>query len=148
MKKAFSLFAVLLLTGIFSLGYFNIAMAQAGNTSNSIQFWNNDKNYPIVFTQNGVNRYIDLSSAKIIEQVEDMEDGTLATVFSYDVVMVQDQNITRFSYKTVLKLTPNGYYIASVRGNGGDWAELTNRSFDQPQYNAAIMLGYFFNIIE
>ena len=37
-------------------------------------------------------------------------------------------------------------YIASARGNGDGWFQLSSRSFDQPQYNATLILADYFGI--
>lgn len=78
-------------------------MAEASALYTPASYWNNDTNYPLAFSQNGVNRYVDVSSAKIIEQEEKVEENTKTAVFSYDVVMVDGDKTTKFTYKTMIR---------------------------------------------
>ena len=101
-------------------------------------YWNDDTNYPIAFSQGGVNRYLDLSSAVITEQTVDEATQVKSTVMTYDVIMVDGDNQTKFSYKTLVKTGGEATYIYGWKGTG--WTMLTDRSFNQPQYNAALIL--------
>lgn len=58
---------------IFALTANSFSMAEASALYTPASYWNNDTNYPLAFSQNGVNRYVDLSSAKIIEQEEKLK---------------------------------------------------------------------------
>lgn len=101
-------------------------------------YWNDDPNYPIAFSQGGVNRYLDLSSAVITEQTVDEATQVKSTVMTYDVIMVNGDKTTKFSYKTMVKIGGEETYIYGWKGTG--WTLLTDRSFNQPQYNAGLIL--------
>ena len=109
-------------------------------------YWNGDLNYPLAFSQGGVNRYVKLSSAKIDQQTKDTTGDSTSTVFTYDVVMVNtDGNTTTFHYKTLIRTGGDEVYVAGWKDPYG-WAPLRNLSFYQPQYNAALILADHFGI--
>ena len=109
-------------------------------------YWNGDVNYPLAFSQGGVNRYVKLSSAKIDQQTKDLTANTVSTVFTYDVVMVNtDGNTTTFHYKTLVRTGGEDVYVAGWKDPSG-WSTLSNLSFYQPQYNAALILADHFGL--
>lgn len=121
------------------------AAAPSETPSFTVQgYWNDDANYPIAFSQGGVNRYLDLSSAVITEQTVDEATQVKSTVMTYDVIMVDGDNQTKFSYKTLVKTGGEATYIYGWKGTG--WTMLTDRSFNQPQYNAALILIDHFDL--
>ena len=101
-------------------------------------YWNDDANYPLAFSQGGVNRYLDLSSAVITEQTVDEATQVKSTVMTYDVIMVNGDKTTKFSYKTMVKTGGEETYVYGWKGTG--WTLLTDRSFNQPQYNTGLIL--------
>lgn len=103
MKKIVKYFMMVIALCIFALTANSFSMAEASALYTPASYWNNDTNYPLAFSQNGVNRYVDLSSAKIIEQEEKVEENTKTAVFSYDVVMVDGDKTTKFTYKTMIR---------------------------------------------
>jgi len=76
MKKIVKYFMMVIALCIFALTANSFSMAEASALYTPASYWNNDTNYPLAFSQNGVNRYVDLSSAKIIEQEEKVEENT------------------------------------------------------------------------
>lgn len=60
--------------------------------------------------------------------------------------MVNGDITTKFSYKTMIRFINDEIYIASARANGDGWFQLSDRSFDQPQYNATLILADYFGI--
>ena len=146
MKKIVKYFMMVIALCIFALTANSFSMAEASALYTPTSYWNNDTNYPLAFSQNGVNRYVDLSSAKIIEQKENVEENSKTTVFAYDVIMVNGDITTKFSYKTMIRFINDEFYIASARANGDGWFQLSDRSFDQPQYNATLILADYFGI--
>lgn len=109
-------------------------------------YWNGDLNYPLAFSQGGVNRYVKLSSAKIDQQTKDTTGNTTSTVFRYQVVMVNtDGNTTTFDYKTLVRTGGEDVYVAGWKDPSG-WSTLSNLSFYQPQYNAALILADYFGL--
>lgn len=68
------------------------------------------------------------------------------SVIIRDVVMVDGDKTTKFTYKTMIRFVNDEMYVASARGNGDGWFQLSSRSFDQPQYNATLILADYFNI--
>lgn len=146
MKKMIKYFMMVIVMGIFALTANGFSTTEATALYTPTSYWNNNTNYPLAFSQNEVNRYVDLSSAKIIEQEENKQENTKTAVFSYDVVMVNGDVTTKFTYKTMIRFINDEVYIASARGNGDGWFQLTDRSFDQPQYNAALILADYFAI--
>lgn len=133
---------------MFALSANSFSLVEASSLYTPTAYWNNDTNYPVAFSQDGVNRYVDLSSAKIVEQDEIVEENTKTTVFTYDVIMVNKDKTTKFSYKTMIRFIGDEIYIASARANGDGWFQLSDRSFDQPQYNATLILAEHFNLIK
>lgn len=103
MKKIVKYFMMVITLCIFALTANSFSMAEASALYTPASYWNNDTNYPLAFSQNGVNRYVDVSSAKIIEQEEKVEENTKTAVFSYDVVMVDGDKTTKFTYKTMIR---------------------------------------------
>ena len=146
MKKIVKYFMMVIALCIFALTANSFSMAEASALYTPASYWNNDTNYPLAFSQNGVNRYVDLSTTKIIEQEEKVEENTKTAVFSYDVVMVDGDKTTKFTYKTMIRFINDEMYVASARGNGDGWFQLSSRSFDQPQYNATLILADYFGI--
>ena len=125
------------------IGFAAPAQTQA-SAFNVQSYWNGDVNYPLAFSQAGVNRYLDLSSAKLEEQSTDPQIQVKSSVLTYDVIMVDGDKTTKFSYKTLVKTGGEATYIYGWKGTG--WSMLTNRSFNQPQYNAALILIDHFNL--
>ena len=82
------------------------------------------------------------------EQTENVEDNIKTAIFTYDVIMVNEQGVetSKFSYRTMIKFVGDEVFIFSARRNNDGWAQLSDRSFDQPQYNAAQILAEHFNI--
>ena len=110
MKKIVKYFMMVIALCIFALTANSFSMAEASALYTPASYWNNDTNYPLAFSQNGVNRYVDLSSAKIIEQEEKVEENTKTAVFSYDVVMVDGDKTTKFTYKTMIRFINDEIY--------------------------------------
>lgn len=148
MKKIIRYLMMVVAVCMFALSANNFSLVEASALYTPTSYWNNDTNYPVAFSQNGVNRYVDLSSAKIVEQSENVEENTKSTIFTYDVIMVSGDKTTKFSYKTMIRFIGEEVYIASARANGEGWFQLSDRSFDQPQYNAALILAEHFNLIK
>lgn len=148
MKKIIRYLMMAITICMFAFSANSFSFAEASSLYTPISYWNDNTNYPVAFSQNGVNRYVDLSSAKIIEQNEIVEENTKSTVFTYDVVMVNGDKTTKFSYKTMIRFIGDEVYIASARANGNGWFQLSDRSFDQPQYNATLILAEHFNLIK
>ena len=109
-------------------------------------YWNGDLNYPLAFSQGGANRYVKLSSAKIEEQSKGEITQMQTAVFSYDVVMVYGDKVTTFPYTTKVQVIDGKTYIFAKKGER--WTQLSDRSFDQPQYNAALILIDHFKIAQ
>ena len=146
LKITTNYFMMLFMACVFVLGFANMHCVEAADLYTPTNYWNDDKNYPLAFAQNGVSRYVDLSSANIIEQEENVEENSKTTVFAYDVIMVNGDITTKFSYKTMIRFINDEIYIASARANGDGWFQLSDRSFDQPQYNATLILADYFGI--
>ncbi len=109
-------------------------------------YWDDNANYPLAYGKDGVNRYLNLSSAEIKSQSTDEVTGVVSTELTYSVVMVNNgvQTAT-FDYDTLVK-TSNGevtYIYAKKKDN---WATIDDRSFNQPQYNAALILVDHFGL--
>lgn len=148
MKKIIRCLMMVIAVCMFAFSANSFSLVEASSLYTPTSYWNNDNNYPVAFSQNGVNRYVDLSSAKIVEQTETAEGNIKSAVFTYDVIMVNGDNITKFSYKTMIRFIGEEVYIASARANSDSWSQLSNRSFDQPQYNATLILAEHFNLVK
>ncbi len=148
MKKIMQYVMMAVIACFCAVGAGNMGQVEAATLYTPTTYWNNDANYPVAFTQAGVNRYVDLSSAKLEEKTENPEDNTKSAIFTYDVVMVNEQGVetAKFSYRTMIKFVGDEVSIFSARRNNDGWAQLSDRSFDQPQYNAAQILAEHFDI--
>lgn len=133
-KSSLAVFAILACL----IGAFPLSQAQAATSYTPSEYWNGDANYPVAFSQAGVNRYLDLSSAVIKEQTTDT-DGTTSTVVTFDVIMVNGDIQTKFSYESLIKINGDEISIAGRKGTG-NWGLLSDKSFNQPQYNASLIL--------
>ncbi len=148
MKKIMQLVMMAVVACFFAVGAGSVGQVEAAALYTPATYWNGNANYPVAFTQAGVNRYVDLSSAKVEEQTENVEDNIKTAIFTYDVIMVNEQGVetSKFSYRTMIKFVGDEVSIFSARRNNDGWAQLSDRSFDQPQYNAAQILAEHFNI--
>lgn len=138
-KSSLAVFAILACL----IGAFPLSQAQAAAFTPTA-YWNDDANYPLAFSQAGVNRYVDLSSAVLKEQTTDA-DGITSSVVTFDVIMVNGDIQTKFSYESLIKIKGDEISIAGRKGTD-NWGLLTNKSFNQPQYNASLILIDHFNL--
>ncbi|MFR5944563.1 MAG: YadA-like family protein [Megamonas funiformis] len=92
-------------------------MAEASALYTPASYWNNDTNYPLAFSQNGVNRYVDLSSAKIIEQEEKVESKVttsgVADTIKQGGFTRATSNVTTNSIKDTI-YTDSGTELSSI----------------------------------
>ena len=110
-------------------------------------YWNGDTNYPLAFSQGTTNRYVDLTSAKLEEKTTDETTGVTTAVFTYKVVMVNNNAVTAtYDYKTMIKTGGEETIVAAQRADHTSWSQITSSSFNQPQYNATLILADHFGI--
>ncbi len=109
-------------------------------------YWNGDENYPLAYSKDTANRYVDLSSAKLVSQTKDEATGIVTAEVKYDVVMVNNGvKVSTFSYDNLVKVNDgNVIYIASPRK--GVWYQIDDTSFNQPQYNASLIVAAHFKL--
>ncbi|WP_412438523.1 YadA-like family protein, partial [Megamonas funiformis] len=102
---------------IFALTANSFSMAEASALYTPASYWNNDTNYPLAFSQNGVNRYVDLSSAKIIEQEEKVESKVttsgVADTIKQGGFTRATSNVTTNSIKDTI-YTDSGTELSSI----------------------------------
>lgn len=109
-------------------------------------YWNGDTNYPLAFSQGTANRYVDLSSAKLEEKTTDETTGITTATFTFKVVMVNNGDVTAtFDYNTMIKTGGENVTVLAQRASGS-WSAINDSSFNQPQYNATLILADHFGI--
>lgn len=114
MKKIVKYFMMVITLCIFALTANSFSMAEASALYTPASYWNNDTNYPLAFSQNGVNRYVDVSSAKIIEQEEKVEENTKTAVFSMDIKYLfteEQDNEATYHDDIIQKSKPSKWWI-------------------------------------
>ena len=91
-------------------------------------YWNGDTNYPLAFSQGTTNRYVDLTSAKLEEKTTDEATGVTTAVFTYKVVMVNNNAVTAtYDYKTLIKTGGEETIVAAQRADHTSWSQITRR---------------------
>lgn len=148
MIKLFKRFAAALaVMALFISCAVPLSQTEAAPLFNVESYWNGDTNYPLAFSQGTTNRYVDLTSAKLEEKTTDETTGVTTAIFTYKVVMVNNNNITAtYDYKTMIKTGGEEIVIAAQRANHTSWSQITSSSFNQPQYNATLILADHFGI--
>ena len=63
------------------------------------------------------------------------------------VVMVNNgEMVNTYDYKTMIKVGGEELLVAAQRANNTSWSQITSSSFNQPQYNATLILADHFGI--
>ncbi|MBM6833102.1 hypothetical protein [Megamonas hypermegale] len=147
MIKLFRRFAIFFAILALFAGYaMPISKTEAAPLFTVQSYWNGDTNYPLAFAQGTTNRYVDLSSAKLEEKTTD-EAGITTAIFTFKVVMVNNgEMVNTYDYKTMIKVGGEELLVAAQRANNTSWSQITSSSFNQPQYNATLILADHFGI--
>lgn len=147
MIRLFRRFAVFFAILAIFVGYaMPISKTEAAPLFTVQNYWNGDTNYPLAFSQGTTNRYVDLSSAKLEEKTTD-EAGITTAIFTFKVVMTNNNEIVNnYEYKTMIKVGGEEILVAAQRANNTSWSQITDTSFNQPQYNATLILADHFQI--
>lgn len=147
MLKFFKSFATIFAIVALFIGCSMPAQTEASPLFTVESYWKGDTNYPLAFSQGTANRYVDLSSAKLEEKTTDETTGVTTAIFSYKVVMVNNGTMTNtYNYKTMIKTGGEAIVVAAQRANDTSWSQITSSSFNQPQYNATLILADHFGI--
>lgn len=147
MTRLFGRFAVFFAILALFIGYaMPISKTEAAPLFTVQNYWNGDTNYPLAFSQGTTNRYVDLSSAKLEEKTTD-EAGITTAIFTFKVVMTNNNEmVNSYEYKTMIKVGGEEILVAAQRANNTSWSQITDTSFNQPQYNATLILADHFQI--
>lgn len=147
MTRLFGRFAVFFAILVLFVGYaMPISKTEAAPLFTVENYWNGDTNYPLAFSQGTTNRYVDLSSAKLEEKTTD-EAGITTAIFTFKVVMTNNNEmVNNYEYKTMIKVGGEEILVAAQRANNTSWSQITDTSFNQPQYNATLILADHFQI--
>ena len=54
--------------------------------------------------------------------------------------------VNTYDYKTMIKVGGEKLLVAAQRANNTSWSQITSSSFNQPQYNATLILADHFRI--